>query len=72
MTNTRQLVDLVVHYGPSPTPGLPPYRRVAVCGTEYRVGGEVFGSSRLSNVTCCVCLEMVRKATGSVAESEGA
>lgn len=61
------------HYGPTPTPGLPGWRRASLCGVIYAIGGgpkawreatgepEVFGTSNLDYVTCEECLRRAAK-----------
>lgn len=57
----------VIHYGPKPTPGLPNWRRVALCGVTYSTAGsdrdppEPEGSSNLAHVTCERCLAAAGK-----------
>ena len=55
-----------IHYGPRPTPGLPNWKRVALCGVTYAIAGRdptitALGSSDLANVTCSRCLEEAKR-----------
>lgn len=55
-----------VHYADKPTPGLPNWKRVALCGVTYAIAGRdptitAVGSSDLANVTCPRCLEEAKR-----------
>lgn len=60
------LFEEPIHYGPTPTPGFPNWKRVALCGVTYAIAGRdpvvtALGSSNLANVTCLKCLEEAKR-----------
>lgn len=65
MTHQQELFAAnPVHYGPTKSPGLPNWHRVALCGVTYRIAGDLstppepIGTSDLAGVTCGRCLGM--------------